>query len=73
MLLGLQRLDDNVLVLVIRRSTAVVVPPVRRSTPGFPCRRSTGVEQSAVDRPSYTVISRFPMRAQDISVQPLLT
>jgi len=41
--------------------------------PGFPCRRSTGVEQSAVDRPSYTITSRFPTTAQDASVQALLT
>ena len=83
MLLGLQRLDDNVLVLVIRRATAVVTsarrlsssrPFVdRRSETGLPCRRSTGVEQSAVGRPSYTVIARLPTTAQDISVQPLLT
>jgi len=32
--------------------------------PGVPCRRSTGVEQSTVGRPSYTVASRFPMTAR---------
>jgi len=43
----------------IRRATAVVTSargsrrPARR--PGLPCRRSTGVVQSAVGRPSYTI------------------
>jgi len=36
-------------------------------------RHSTGVEQFAVGRPSYTVVSRFPTTAQDISVPALLT
>jgi len=37
------------------------------------CRRCTGVEQSAISCPSYSVISRFPTTAQDISVPALLT
>jgi len=59
------------------RSTALVVPPVHRSTLGDRAFRVAAsrahVEQSAVGRPRYTIASRFPTRAPDISVHALLT
>ena len=44
----------------------------RHSATGLSLSTLHGRGMSAVARPSYTVISRFPTRAQDISVQALL-
>ena len=50
---------------LVGNGTMLIVPPDRR--PGVLWRPSTGVEQSAAGRPSYTDIARFPpTTAQDI-------